>query len=278
MRRRFPIGLLASALVVVLSLAQKPARRVLELQSPVQAKNFYVLSLIERTPGTAKAVGEEGSLANILARKRMALEGAAKSCETVSCWDGALHWQDAEIAGGASGLKKVYSTSDAARKMVDGALRESGAYVRYESKAGGDLLAQAWMDAARGINQAIDVYGEGKNSRYSVMDPPAFDVKGAEYEKLVHTVAHMLVEQAAEMRLSFQPTLKFALYLLDINKRDEAGRLEPLEQKENAAAVSRIRTIEWSRFPYTVILVPGQGGDRVTWGLGPGGKLPVGSG
>jgi len=42
--------------------------------------------------------------------------------------------------------------------------------------------------------------------------------------------------------LFFQPTLKFALYLLDINKRDEAGRLEPLEQTENAAAVKRIRT------------------------------------
>jgi hypothetical protein len=85
----------------------------------------------------------------------------------------------------------------------------------------------------------------------------------------------MLVEQAAEMRLFFQPTLKFALYLLDINKRDEAGRLEPLEQKENAAAVRRILTIEWSRFPYTVILVPGQGGDRMTWALAPEGKLRV---
>src|SRR6266853_2044627 len=85
----------------------------------------------------------------------------------------------------------------------------------------------------------------------------------------------MLVEQAAEMRLFFQPTLKFALHLLDINKRDEAGRLEPLEQKENAAAVHRIATIEWSRFPYTVSGVPGEGGDRVTWALAPEGKLRV---
>ena len=275
MRRRFPIGLLASALFVGLGFAQQPARRVLEIRSPVQDKNFYVLSLLERTPGVAKAVGEEGSLANILDRKRMALAGAAKSCETVSCVDGALRWTDAEIAAGAAGLKKVYSTSDAARKMVDGALRESGAYVRYESKAGGDLLAQAWTDAARGINQAIDVYGEGKSSRYSAIDAPAFDVKGAEYEQMVHTVAYMLMEQAAERRLFFQPTLKFALYLLDINKRDEAGRLEPLEQKENAAAVRRIWTIEWSRFPYTVIVVPGQGGDRMTWALAPEGKLRV---
>lgn len=276
MKLRFLIGFLASTLFVCLSFAQEPARRVLELRSPVQDKNFYALSLLERTPGAAKAVREEGSLANILDRKRMALEAAAKSCETASCVDGALRWTDAEIAAGAAGLKKVYSTSDAARQMVDGALRESGAYVRYESKAGGDLLAQAWTDAARGMNQAIDVYGEGKNSsRYSAIDPPAFDVKGAEYGQMAHTVAQMLLEQDAEMRLFFQPTLKFALYLLSLNKRDEAGRLEPLEQKENAAAVRRIRTLEWSRFPYTVIVVPGEGGDRITWALAPEGRLRV---
>jgi hypothetical protein len=157
--------------------------------------------------------------------------------------------------------------------FVDETLRQSGAYVRYEPKAGGDLLAQSWTDAARGINQAIDVYGEGKKSRYSGMDPPAFDVKGPAYESIVHTVAYLLAEQTAEMKLFFQPTLKFALHLLDINKRDEAGRLEPLEQKENAAAFRRIPTIEWSRFPYTVIVVPGEGGDRVTWALAPEGKL-----
>jgi hypothetical protein len=275
MRQRFAVGILASALFVCRSFAQEPAQRVLELRSPVQDKNFYVLSLLDRTPEATKAVREEGSLASILERKRMALESAARSCETVSCVDEALRWTDSEIAAGADGLRKVYSTNDAARKMVEGTLRESGAYIRYESKAGGDLLAQAWTDAARGMNRAIDVYAEGKNPRYPAIDSPAFDVKGAQYERMVHTVAYVVVEQAPQMRLFFQPTLKFALYLLDINKRDEAGRLEPLEEKENAAAVSRIRTIEWSRFPYTVIMVPGQGGDRVTWALAPEGRLRI---
>lgn len=276
MRRRFLVGFLASALLVCLSLAQKAAQQPLEIRSPVQDKNFYVLSLIERAPGAAKAVGADPSLASILDRKRTVVKEAAKSCETVSCADEALRWTDAEIAVGADALRKMYATNDALRKLVDGALRESGVYVRHESKAGGDLLAQAWTDAARGMNQAIDVYGEGKtSSRYAAMDPPAFDVKGAEYGQMVHTVACLLVEQASEMRLFFQPTLKFALYLLDINKRDEAGRLEPLEQTENAAAVRRIRILEWSRFPYTVIVVPGEGGDRVTWSLAPEGKLRV---
>ena len=55
---------LAGTLFVSLSLAQEPAHRPLELRSPVQDKNFYVLSLIERTPGAAQAVGEEHALWN----------------------------------------------------------------------------------------------------------------------------------------------------------------------------------------------------------------------
>src|SRR5260370_41543540 len=85
MRRRFLIGLLASALFVCLSFAQEPAQRVLELRSPVQDKNFYVLSLIERTPGAAKALGDEGSLAGGLASEGRGPVGGARSSVAVSC-------------------------------------------------------------------------------------------------------------------------------------------------------------------------------------------------
>jgi len=50
-------------------LAQSPARRPVGLQSPVQDKNFYVLSLIQRTPAVAKAVSEESTLKKILEQK-----------------------------------------------------------------------------------------------------------------------------------------------------------------------------------------------------------------
>src|SRR5258708_36141679 len=115
MRLRF----LAGALFVSLSVAQEPAHRPLELRSPVQDKNVYVLSLLERTPGAAKAVGEERPLASILDQKRASLERAATSCKTVSCIDGALRWTDTEIATGADALRQAYSASDAVHMFVD---------------------------------------------------------------------------------------------------------------------------------------------------------------
>jgi hypothetical protein len=73
--------------------------------------------------------------------------------------------------------------------------------------------------------------------------------------------------------LFFQPSLEYALYLLEINKRDEAGRHEPMESKDNRAAYQHIRSIQWANYPYTVIVVPGAGSDRITWNLSPSGRL-----
>jgi hypothetical protein len=82
----------------------------------------------------------------------------------------------------------------------------------------------------------------------------------------------MVAEQGEEMRLFFQPSLRYAMYLLDINHRDEAGRHEPMERLENGAAVKQIPAIDWARFPYTVIVVPGAGSERTAWALSPAAK------
>lgn len=273
MRRR---QLLAAVWLSLLALAAKPPTtqtHLLDVRSPVQDKNFYVLSLMENDAAVARALIGDAALAKAFEQKRAALREAASSCTTVPCFDAAMHWQDAEIESVGEALKALYGTSMAVRSLADEPLRASHAYIRYESKGSAELLAQAWADAAHGMNRAIDTFGEGKPPRYAAIDSPAFDVTTKPYEQLVHTAAYFLVEQESDMKLFFQPTLRYALQLMEVNKRDEAGRLEPLEQKENAATVKKIRTIAWTKFPYTVIVVPGAGTDRLTWSLSPSGKL-----
>jgi hypothetical protein len=67
--------------------------------------------------------------------------------------------------------------------------------------------------------------------------------------------------------------MRFALGLLDNNSRDEAGRLEPMEAGENAAAYRHIRTIDWQKYPFTAIVVLGSGTDRPNLAMSPYGKL-----
>ena len=69
--------------------------------------------------------------------------------------------------------------------------------------------------------------------------------------------------------LFFEPTLSFALALLKINRRDEAGRYEPLEQGENKAAVQNLKHIKWNDYPYSFILVLGSGARDLTTRISP---------
>jgi len=159
--------------------------------------------------------------------------------------------------------------------MIDGPLRESGMYVRYHGNTGENLLAIAWLDAAQGINNIIDVYAAGKTPRYPQIDSPAFDITTRSYRALIQTAAGVLDERRESLRLFFEPSLQFALYLLSISKRDEAGRHEPMERKDNQAALGRLKGIAWERFPYTAIVVPGEGPDRRGWAVSPMTELRI---
>jgi hypothetical protein len=136
-------------------------------------------------------------------------------------------------------------------------LRPSGAFIKYSRKSDSEMLIAAWKDAANGMNRLLSVYGLGKNPFYKDIDRVSFDVSSEEYRKL-------LKEKLAEIGLSksplfFEPTLNFVLKLLEANRRDEAGRYEPLEEGENKAALQNMKEIRWKDYPYSFILVLGSG-------------------
>ena len=220
--------------------------------SPVEQKLFPLLQLIEQTPPAAAAIVADPGLQKISIKQR---------------------WAEAEIGGAADALKRLYASSGAVRAMVDGPLRRGHAYIREEPLDGAALLAAAWTAEANGIDNVIDVYMSGKPPKYAAIDSPAYDVKSEAYTKLLHTVELNLGEEP--YTLFFQPSLHYALELLAINGRDEAGRHEPMAAGVNAAAVHRIPTIDWRRYPYTVIVVPGYGPEKPDVALSPQGRERV---
>jgi hypothetical protein len=217
-----------------------------------------------------RVVRSDGALAGLAAAKRAALARAADSCAAqLACYADAMKFSGSEIQAATDVLKRIYRSQPEVRRTVDGPLRASGLFVRYHALAGEELLARGWSDAAEGLNRIIDVYGLGRAPRYPAIDAVSFDVQAESYGRLVHTVAAVLAEDSAQLALFFQPTLRFSLGLLEANQRDEAGRLEPLEAGENRAAIGRVKTIDWDRFPYAAIVVPGSGTDRETFSLSP---------
>jgi hypothetical protein len=63
--------------------------------------------------------------------------------------------------------------------------------------------------------------------------------------------------------------------LLSLNHRDEAGRLEPMESGVNEAALQSIPSIPWSKFEYSVIVVPGAGPEDPDTALSEEGRARV---
>ncbi len=104
-------------------------------------------------------------------------------------------------------------------------LRASGLYV------GDPQLAKAWEGAAVGTNRILDDYGLGKAPRYPAIDSVSFDVKSPNYDRMLDVVRAVLSDEPDGHPIFFQPSLRFALELLRVNRRDEAGRLEPMSPR-----------------------------------------------
>src|SRR5690606_6738221 len=124
--------------------------------------------------------------------------------------------------------------------LIDGDLRPSGLLRARDEEAGPGLVASGWRDAAIGLNRIIDVYALGVPPFYPAIDSISHDPESPSYRGLVSTMVAIIDEQRDEMALFYEPTLAFAERLLDANRRDEAGRFEPLHLGENQAAYRRI--------------------------------------
>ena len=261
-------------LVSLPGLTAEPLRAPVRLQTPVQDKNFYLLSMLERTPDARDAVKAQPALARLAVERLAALDKAAKTCDLdLNCYGSAFAWSGEQANEAGHALAALYRTSPAVRRLVDGPLRESGMYVRYQSLGGDQLLDHAWADCIHGINRMIDVYGLGKAPRYPAIDSITYDVKTDAWRHIVQNLAATLNDDRASFALFSSPSMRFALELLWLNHRDEAGRYEPMETSENALAYRHIKTVDWGKYPYSVIVVPGAGNDLPGFRLSPEGKL-----
>jgi len=115
------------------------------------------------------------------------------------------------------------------------------------------VAAQASREL-RGLNGVISVYGLGAAPHYPAIDGPD-DPDGRRAAEAV-----MLGRATADdPAIALDPSLAFSIALLDVNNRDDTGALERLETETNAPAMARAKSIDWSRAPFTTLIVLGFG-------------------
>jgi len=227
----------------------------LSLPKPVQDKNFYLLSLFQRNRELRTLLSRNKVLNQIATQKHLALKHAA-SCDNAACFAELMRF-DAPTAEAVANALQSLADAPAFKLLVKRDLRPSGVFIKYSGQSDSEMLVAAWKDAAAGLNRILNVYGLGKDPRYPAIDRVSFDVSSETYRDLIKAKVGEIA--LGQRPLFFEPTLNLALKLLEINRRDEAARYEPLEQGENRAAVQNLGKIRWREYPYAFILVLGSG-------------------
>ena len=240
----------------------------------VKDKNFYLLSLMEANTELAQLIREDSVLSGYTRSYKKSLERALQECQGKgSCLGKHLKYKEDDIKDVSKRLKILFQKNEHIQELVSDHLRPSGFYQSYAEEPDAAMLISSWELSARGINRIIQTYAQGEAGLYPAIDSVSFDIGSEFYQNLLQAGLYKQFEDTARYALFFQPSLYFALMLLEVNDRDEAASFEPLSRRENAAVVNQIPLISWENYPYSLILVPGHGPDQVGLQLSPLAKL-----
>jgi hypothetical protein len=206
---------------------------------------FPLVSSVRHGPAQPAA-----SLATVLdsRKKRMAACAQAPKCLLL-----AATWTDAEMDAFAGAVPAAPSPNQP--PMADDGAR-----------------AQVVREL-RGLNAILQIYGFGNQSRYPTIDGPVEKPGSDDFKALVADAITLAEAGKNDPALSLDPGMALAIALIDVNERHEAIDFEPLDQAHNAPALTRARSIDWKRYRYTAIIIPGVGPENASIPLSARGKL-----
>ena len=238
-------------------------------------KDFYLLTVIEHDPATAELVRKNDVLAGILTNRIALLKQHVNdTCSFPASLLTDFKYTSDDSTKIASAVKALYTAHPAAfDHIINGDLRASGYYQRFAPLSNQELLVKAWGQYIYGINYIIDQFGLGKKMRYPRIDSANYVVTSRYYRMVLKDIFALLDEQTDQMKLFYQPSLAIAMHLMEANDRDEPARFEPMEQKENKKAFDKVKQIQWDKYAYAAIVIPGNGPELYTTPISPDNKI-----
>jgi len=160
---------------------------------------------------------------------------AAATCADAPCVIAKTSWSDADIAAAAERTSKAFDGTTFATTR----LRPSGAFNLRAEQTDGELIAAAVIEHMKAARSAISAFA-------------------AEVEQ-PKLIAAVNAARGTTVVPYYQRTRALALAILTDAGREQATLYEPLDKGENAAALAAIPSIEWSKYPFAAIVVPGLG-------------------
>jgi hypothetical protein len=238
-------------------------------------KDFYLLTVIEHDPAAVDLLRKNDVLSAML-NDRVALlkQHVTDTCSYPVSLLTSFKYTEEDSTKIATALKALYVANPAVfNRVIQKELRPSGYYQRFAPLNDQELLLKAWGQYIYGVNYIIDQFGMGKKMRYPRIDSANYVVTSRYYRMVIKDIFALLDEQTDDMKLFYQPSLAIAMHLMEANDRDEPARFEPMEQKENKKAFDHIKQIQWAKYTYAAIVIPGNGPELFTTPISPDNKI-----
>ncbi|MBS1563680.1 MAG: YdcF family protein, partial [Bacteroidetes bacterium] len=257
--------LLASCILHSQTITPDQRYRLLTGNNYVQSKNYYLLTLLKEDKAVSRLLETDDTLRTLAKTRREAVTLAMKGCAAdAACYTEKLKFSEEEIATIGRRLTALCKKENALGQLVQKHLLPSCTYILYKDLEPQQQLVKAWEQDANGINFAIGVYGEGKKPSYPLIDSISPELSGKRLSAVLYTATYTLLGENTDSTIFFSLPLNAALMLVELNDRNRAADYEPMADGVNKAAVDRVKTIDWSKYKYTLILVPGAGPEDPT--------------
>lgn len=248
----------ALAFVPAAACAQDPRGYTAPFADSLETRVFPLFAMLRAADGWGQALRGDTVLRK-LAADRVARVPLDTCTPSPQCLADAWVWTDADIAAVEARLRLLMRDRRLGAALVGGQMRPSGRFARHETLADADLIATAWGEATAAINRVIAVYAKGTAPRYPKIDAIIFDTAKPEYADVLTAHGVATTAMGHDDDLFFDPSLRYAVGLLQMNERTEAGRYRPLLSGENAATLRAVAGTDWQASPYTALLVFGHG-------------------
>ena len=249
---------------------------LLKGRSYVQSKNYYLLTLLESLPEVKRLIISDSTLVQFTRKRNEELKAALINCKRDAfCYTETMKFSEEDIRIIGESLSRLYQSNNALGNLVAKHLIPSGTYVLFQKFSPKEMLIKAWEQDAKGINFTIGVYAEGKKANYPNIDSVSYDTRDGKQSGLLYNLTSLLSVQENASKVFFNVPLQASLMLLELNEREQVADDEPMQSTvgANKAAFDRVKSIQWNKFKYTVILVPGAGPDIPTVALSAEGML-----
>jgi DUF218 domain len=221
----------------------------------VQDKGFYLITILESLPAVLADLLADPTLAAASTAHDSAIRNAATTCNgDPTCVAAALAFSETDITAIANAISSRLISSGNLAAIVTSHMRPSGAFNAHVELSDATLVVQAWTDTAYWLNGAVAAYAKELT--------PA---------QLQTTIDSVVTSHAAPMPF-FAPAIASLLAILDSDNRDNAAEDEPIDQGENRAVIANLPSIDFSKYAFSMLVVPGIGPTDATTMISLGSK------